>query len=80
MMTPDMIDWFDGYSHEIPALTLNEFRNMLTYKNLTDWMPGYYREWEIERLYMECQGNYGAFHSTYFKYNNAHMGEPRHGK
>lgn len=48
-----MIDWFQGYDHKISNLTLNEFRNMLLYKNLTDWSPNYYKEWEIERLYME---------------------------
>ena len=77
VMTPEHIDWFDGYSHEVPRLTLNEFRNMLTYKNLSEWMPAYYREWEIERLYMETQGNYGAFHDTYFKYDNAWMTSKR---
>lgn len=55
-------------------LKLNEFRNMLTFKNLTNWMPEYYREWEIERLYMETQGNYSAYHDTYFKYKNFHQG------
>ena len=54
IMTPEMVDWFDGYSHQVPNLTLNEFRNMLLYKNLTDWGPEYYQEYEIERLYMAC--------------------------
>lgn len=62
IMTPDMVDWFKGYDYKVPNLTLNEFRNMLTYKTLTNWNPTYYKEWEIERLYMETQGNYDAYH------------------
>jgi len=74
MMTPEMVDWFSGYSHEVSRLSLNEFRNMILYKNITDWTPYMYREWEIERLYMETQGNYTAFHDTYFKYMNMWQG------
>lgn len=62
IMTPEMVDWYKGYEYKIPNLTLNEFRNMLTYKTLTNWNPTYYKEWEIERLYMETQGNYDAYH------------------
>merc|ERR1712127_6860 len=62
LMTPEMVDWYKGYEYKIPNLTLNEFRNMLTYKTLTNWNPTYYKEWEIERLYMETQGNYDAYH------------------
>ena len=72
IMTPEMIDWYTGYSHQVENLKLNEFRNMLTYKNLTNWTPQYWREWEIERLYMETQGNYNAFHDTYWNYSNLH--------
>ena len=53
IMTPDMVNWFDGYSHKVSNLTLNEFRNMLIYKNLSDWTPNFYKEYEIEKLYME---------------------------
>ena len=73
-MTPEQVDWFKGYSHQIKNLSLNEFRNMLFYKNLTDWTPYFWREWEIERLFMETQGNYSAFHDTYFKYTNLWQG------
>ena len=75
IMKPDQIDWFSGYSHQVSQLTLNEFRNMLIYKNLTDWTPKFWHEWEIERLYMESQGNYDAFHQTYYRYMNLHMGD-----
>jgi len=71
-MTPEMVDWFTGYSHKIDNLTLNEFRNMLIYKNLSEWTPFFYREWEIERLYMETQGNYSAYHQTFYTYMNLH--------
>ena len=74
IMTPEMVDWFDGYSHKIPNLTLNEFRNMIIYKNLAEWTPYFYKEWEIEKLFMETQGNYTAFHHTYYKYMNLYMG------
>ena len=53
IMTPEMVQWFDGYSHQIPNLTLDEFRKMLLYKTLTKWNHEYYPEWDIERLYME---------------------------
>jgi hypothetical protein len=75
IMKPEQIDWFSGYSHQVSQLTLNEFRNMLIYKNLTDWTPKFWHEWEIERLYMESQGNYDAFHQTYYRYMNLHMGD-----
>ena len=59
---PEMIDWFTGYEHRVPNLRLNEFRNMLIYKNATGWQGERYAEWEIESLYMETQGNYNAYH------------------
>jgi len=74
IMTPEQVDWFTGYSHQVPNLRLNEFRNMIMYKNLSDWSPYFYREWEIERLYMETQGNYTAFHDTFYKYMNLWQG------
>lgn len=74
IMTPKDIDWFTGYDHQVSNLTLNEFRNMLIFKNITDWTPFFWKEWEIERFYMETQGNYNAFHHTYYRYNSMHMG------
>ena len=52
-MTPEMVDWFEGYSHRLPNLTLNEFRNFINYKNLSEWTPEVYSEWEIEKYFME---------------------------
>jgi hypothetical protein len=47
---------------------------MIIYKNLAEWTPYFYKEWEIERLFMETQGNYTAFHHAYYKYMNLYMG------
>ena len=41
---------------------LDEFRNYVFYKNLSNWTPEIYSEWEIEKFFMETQGNYDAFH------------------
>ena len=75
IMTPDMVDWFKGYEHQLPNLTLNEFRNMLIFKNLSEWGPKFYKEWEIEKLYMETQGNYNAYHQTHYRYMDLFMGK-----
>jgi len=32
IMLPEMVDWFDGYHHQVPNLPLNDFRNMMFYK------------------------------------------------
>lgn len=71
MMTPDMVDWFDGYQHRVPNLTLDEFRNCVLFKTLTSWTPFMYYEWEIEKMYMASQGNYSAFHALYYGYPSA---------
>lgn len=52
-MKPEQVDWFTGYHHRVNHLALNDFRNMLAYKNLTDWTPHWWQEWEIERFFME---------------------------
>lgn len=71
--TPEQIDWFHGYSHQVPNLTLNEFRNMIRMKQMSGWTSIKYKEWQIERMFMECQGNFTAFHQYYEKYQDAHM-------
>jgi len=63
-MTPEMVDWFNGYSYRIPNLTLNEFRDMLIYKTFSGFNDHFYKNWEVESLYMECQGNYTMYHHT----------------
>jgi hypothetical protein len=52
--TPEMLDFFDHYSHEMSPLTLNDFRNMLTFKAYTGWSDTWWDEGDIESLYMEC--------------------------
>lgn len=61
LCTPDMLNWPDGYHAKVDNLALNDFRNMTTYYNLTNWMPDYFKEDEIESWYMETQGNWWAF-------------------
>ena len=48
----------------------------MNYKAITGWIPSnkFYNEYQLESLYMETQGNYNAFHDTYIKWANAHMG------
>lgn len=70
IMTPEMVHWFDGYQHRIPNLTLDEFRHCLNFKVLTSWSHGMYQEWQIEKYYMESQGNYSAFHHQFFGYSD----------
>ena len=53
LCTPDMINFPDGYHAKVENLSLNDFRNMLIYKNVSNWMPDFYKEWEIESFYME---------------------------
>ena len=68
-----MISWFDGYSQKVSNLTLNEFRNLVIYRNLSDWTPNFHREDEIEKMYMETQGNYDAYHKTCEKWMNMYQ-------
>lgn len=35
IMTPKMIDWFDGYDHQVPNLSLDEFRKHVHYRQIT---------------------------------------------
>ena len=67
IMTPDMINFPNGYHCKVPNMALNDFRNMLKYYTLSGWMPESYEEWEVESLYMETQGNWWAFHETYLR-------------
>jgi hypothetical protein len=63
-----MIHFPDGYHAPVENLSLNDFRNMLIYKNATDWMPDFMKEWETESYYMETQGNWYAFHDSFNGY------------
>ena len=57
-----MINFPEGYHAKVDNLALNDFRNMLTYYNVTEWMPDFMKEWEVESYFMETQGNWWAFH------------------
>jgi hypothetical protein len=57
-----------GYHAKVENLSLNDFRSMLYYYNITEWMPDFYQEWETESLFMETQGNWWAFHESYNRY------------
>ena len=48
-----MISFPNGYHAEVSNLPLNDFRNMATYYNITEWMPDYFKEWQVESWYME---------------------------
>jgi hypothetical protein len=68
LCTPDMINFPDGYHAQVENLSLNDFRNVMTYYNMTEWMPEYYKEYQIESQYMETQGNWWAFQECYSRY------------
>ena len=70
--TPDMINMPEGYHSQVSNLTLNDFRNMLNYYNFTEWMPDFMSEWEVESWYMETQGNWRAFHESFWGYQRIH--------
>ena len=72
LCTPEMINVPNGYHAKVENLSLNEFRNMLLYYNSTKWMPDYYKEWQVESLFMQCQGNWWAFHEYYNRYQGIH--------
>lgn len=63
-----MINFPEGYHAKVENLALNDFRNMLLYYNITDWMADYMKEYEVESWYMETQGNWNAFHESFKKY------------
>lgn len=71
--TPDMIHFPDGYHNKVENLALNDFRNMLVYKNIVHWMPDFMKEWQVEQWYMETQGNFHAFHDSFLMYQQAHL-------
>lgn len=53
LCTPEMISFPQGYHAEVKNLTLNDFRNMVYYYNITEWMPDFFKEWQMESWYME---------------------------
>ena len=68
-----MINFPDGYHAKVENLALNDFRNMLSYYNITGWMTDLFKEWEVESYFMETQGNFYAFHDSFRRYQRIHF-------
>ena len=68
--TPDELGFStSGYEMEVESLALNDFRKAMTYYGYTGVLPNIYeKEWKMENMFMECQGNLGAFHKSYRTY------------
>jgi len=64
---PHMMNFFDGYTCQVENLCLNDFRNMLMYYTTTGWMTEHFSETEVEREFMQCQGNWWGFHQHQLK-------------
>lgn len=62
-----------GYALEVDNLTLNDFRHAMRFYGATQLMPNMYdKEWMMENMYMECQGNLSAFHRSVLTYQDRH--------
>jgi hypothetical protein len=72
LCSPEDISFPDGYHSRVQNLELNDFRNMCTYYNLTEWMPDHFKEWQVESWFMETQGNWWAFHESFNRYQRVH--------
>lgn len=54
-----------GYNLEVEPLTLNDFRHAIRYYAYTCLTGDELNiEWKMENMFMECQGNLGAFHRS----------------
>lgn len=54
-----------GYALEVENLTLNDFRHAMRYYGYTGLTGDIYNiEWKMENMFMESQGNLGAFHRS----------------
>ena len=64
--TPDELGFStSGYEMEVESLALNDFRKAMTYYGYTGVLPNIYeKEWKMENMFMESQGNLGAFHRS----------------
>ena len=71
--TPEKISFVDGYSIEIENMRLDDFRRSLKYFAIAGYSK-VFLEWEIERYYMECQGNIRDFHKSYFEWQSEFFG------
>jgi len=70
--TPDELGFStDGYAMEVENLRLNDFRSAMRFYSYTGVLPSTYDiEWKLENMYMESQGNLGAFHKSYRTYQD----------
>ena len=66
------MQWFEGYHHQVSNPALNDYRNMLYFKSMTGWANYIWQEWEVERSFMETQGNYNAYHHSHLRYMSAY--------
>ena len=69
---PKDIDFYEGYHCRVQNMTLNDYRNACMYYTYTGWRTGYPDERKLENNYMETQGNWEAFHRSWFRYQGAH--------
>lgn len=53
LCTPEMINFPNGYHTKVENLALNDFRNMTTYYHVSEWMPDFLKEWQVESWFME---------------------------
>jgi len=54
---------------EVENLTLNDFRHAMRYYGYSKLYPNTFdKEWRLENMYMESQGNLSAFHRSMAKY------------
>jgi hypothetical protein len=57
----------------VSNLCLNDFRNAMKYYELTGfWQNRYQREYQMETLFMETQGNWHCFKDTWARYQQLH--------
>lgn len=70
--TPDELQiWSRGYALEVENLTLNDFRHAMRFYSYSKLIPNMYdKEWLLENMYMECQGNLSAFHRSYLNFQD----------
>jgi len=63
---PSDIQFYEGYHNRVDNLKLNDFRNAMHYFTLTEWTnDSYDKEWELENLFMETQGNWYTFKDSF---------------
>lgn len=72
-MEPSAIKFPDGYHQRVSNLKLNDFRNAMKYYEVAGfWQNRYQREFQVESLFMETQGNWHAFKDSWARYQQLH--------